>query len=47
MFETKGFHAFDLFSAMREYGPAKQKELQKKKQLAKLMEDCKGNNAQV
>ena len=23
MFETKGFHAFDLFSALREYGPMK------------------------
>jgi len=33
LFETKGFHAFDLFSALREFGPAKQKELQKKKQL--------------
>jgi hypothetical protein len=38
LFETKGFNAFDLFSALREYGPAKQKELQKKKQIAKLME---------
>ena len=37
MFETKGFNAFDLFSQLREYGPAKQKELQKKKQLEKLM----------
>lgn len=31
LFETKGFHAFDLFSALREFGPAKQRELQKKK----------------
>lgn len=23
MFETKGFNAFDLFSELREYGPAK------------------------
>jgi hypothetical protein len=27
MFETNGFNAFDLFSELREYGPAKQKEL--------------------
>jgi hypothetical protein len=27
MFETKGFNAFDLFSELREFGPAKQKEL--------------------
>ena len=33
LFETKGFHAFDLFAALREFGPAKQRELQKKKQL--------------
>jgi hypothetical protein len=31
MFETAGFNAFDLFSELREYGPEKQKELQKKK----------------
>jgi len=47
MFETKGFHAFDLFSALREYGPAKQRELQKKKQIEKLMAQAKGNSALV
>ena len=43
MFETKGFNAFDLFSSLREFGPAKQKELQKKKQIEKLMQANKGN----
>ena len=43
MFETKGFNAFDLFSELREYGPEKQKELQKKKQLDKLMNDADGD----
>ena len=33
----KGFNAFDLFMELREYGPAKQKEVQKQKQLKKLM----------
>lgn len=37
MFETARFNAFDLFSQLREYGPEKQKELQKKKQLEKLL----------
>lgn len=43
MFETAGFNAFDLFSELREYGPAKQKELQKQKQLEKLMNDADGD----
>lgn len=43
MFETKGFNAFDLFSELREYGPAKQKELQKQKQLEKLMNNAGGD----
>lgn len=43
MFETAGFNAFDLFSELREYGPEKQKELQKKKQLEKLMADANGD----
>ena len=38
LFETAGFHAFDLFSELRTYGPAKQREVQKKKQLEKLQE---------
>jgi hypothetical protein len=43
MFETAGFNAFDLFSELRQYGPVKQKELQKKKQLEKLMADNNGD----
>lgn len=47
MFETNGFNAFDLFSELREYGPAKQKELQKKKQLEKLMNTASGNTTLI
>ena len=44
MFENSSFNAFDLFSELREYGPAKQKELQKKKQLERLMGEGKDPN---
>ena len=46
MFETPGFNAFDLFSALREFGPEKQKELQKKKQMEKLLAEG-GDQASV
>jgi len=44
LFETPGFHAFDLFSELRAYGPAKQRELQKKKQLQKLEEQIESGD---
>ena len=47
MFETAGFNAFDLFSELREYGPAKQKELQKQKQLEKLMNETGGDQNMI
>ena len=39
LYELPSFHAFDLFQALRTFGPAKQKEVQKHKQMKVLNEE--------